>query len=247
MTHIAVRHEVPAPTVVVIDDDVRAQIFDLVAKADAIDTVDDASFAESNKLVAAMAALERAIEDSRKQVKAPVLDLGRNIDSAARSVLDPCARSRKRVAALIDKRQREIEVERRRVEAENQRRIEEARRKVEEEKRRREAEIAALESQGAESEDDKRALEELHIEHQAEGQRTAIVALEQPPEPEKSVVSARVNKIPEIVDASQIPHAMNGIELMRPVMANIRKLLVAGVAVPGARLVEQRTLATRRR
>lgn len=43
----------------------------------------------------------------------------------------------------------------------------------------------------------------------------------------------------EIYDPELIPHSINGIELLKPVHAAIRRLLYANIDVPGCRLVER--------
>ena len=47
------------------------------------------------------------------------------------------------------------------------------------------------------------------------------------------------HRVLEILDPSLIPYEINGIELLRPVHAAIRRLLAANVDVPGCRLVER--------
>lgn len=57
-------------------------------------------------------------------------------------------------------------------------------------------------------------------------------------EPRPSSGTAKYSAL-EIFDPSIIPYEINGIELMRPVQSAIRRLLNAGVDVPGCRMVKR--------
>lgn len=240
-----VRHTVPAPEVVVIDEEHRLAVEDACARADAIERVDATNLALADEIVAEQARMGRQIVEDYRAVKDPIVALGRAVDRAKRDVYDQLNRSKIRLAGLVADHHEALERERRRVEAENRRRIEQAKREAAEEQAALAREVEALAAQGVETDEDRRALRELTVEQDASAQRHAIVPLASPPEaPRSNVVRRKIPKV-EIVDPSRIPHQINGLELMRPVEANIKKLLSAGVEVPGARLVETRSLATR--
>lgn len=64
--------------------------------------IDDAEgYAKATAAYKRAKALAAAIEKDRKAIKAPILDLGRAIDAAAREVVDPLAESIKRVGERI--------------------------------------------------------------------------------------------------------------------------------------------------
>lgn len=86
--------------------------------------------------------IEKAVENDRKTVKAPVLDLGRAVDDKAKSFVEPVSHELKRLSNLVA--QFQFEERRRAAEAEAQRqeeirKAEEARRKAEDERRKAEA------------------------------------------------------------------------------------------------------------
>lgn len=99
--------------------------------------------------------LLKQVEDGRKMVKAPVLDLGRKIDAAAEEFCQPLIIEEKRLTALLTTYQ--VEQQRLAREAEAKRQAELARQQEEERKKReeierkaREAEIARLAAERAE-------------------------------------------------------------------------------------------------
>lgn len=101
--------------------------------------------------------LLKEVEDGRKTVKAPVLDIGRKIDGAAEEFCQPLIVEEKRLTALLTTYQVEQQRIAREAEAKRQaelaRQQEEERRKREEiERQAREAEIARLAAERAERE-----------------------------------------------------------------------------------------------
>lgn len=113
--------------------------------------------AEVTNAVREIKRLLKEVEDGRKTVKAPVLDIGRKIDGAAEEFCQPLIVEEKRLTALLTTYQ--VEQQRLAREAEAKRQAELARQQEEERKKReeierqaREAEIARLAAERAERE-----------------------------------------------------------------------------------------------
>lgn len=141
-------------------------------------------------------------------------------------------------------------------EAKRQREVEAARQREEEAKRRAAAEEdaakrAKLEEEAARQADAAARLEEQAREDEAAAEdlvdEAAVVELPAVREVKKSAVSFREVEEVQIVDASKVPHEVNGIPLWDLKTANAKKLLSAGVPVSGLRLVKIRKPVARAR
>lgn len=181
--------------------------------------------------------MERELEKQRQLIKAPVLDLGRQIDGAAKAQAEALVEAKRRVAVRVREYQ----------DAENRRR-EEARRKAEQEAReeeaRRNAELEAKRAAEAEA-----AAWETPPDEPApaapeafDGEIVRPVAPAPTPAPLKSSVRKQTVKRLVIDDASKIPRELNGVPLLVPDEKQIALVMKAGIAVAGCRLVEEEVL-----
>lgn len=244
VAEIIVRHEVNSPTVVVSKEAVvKAEALKRLARG-FNGVVSEETIEQANSVVGDMAKLERQVTQSHRTAKAPVLDLGRAMDEAKRSIIDPLHEERVELSRAIDTYHREVEEKARRIREENRRRIAEEKRKAEEAERER---IAALEEAavGATTPEDMEAAAELAVEAEVLTHQEAVVALTPEPVVRKSPVSRRTRKVLVIDDVTKIPHQVNGLQLLKPDTKAITNLLKANVAVPGCRLEETTSLATR--
>jgi septal ring factor EnvC (AmiA/AmiB activator) len=231
-----VSHEIASP-LVVLDQEIVDKAVDLSVAVGQIEKVDESNLEDADELASNLAKLQRQIETNRKEAKSPVLQLGKAIDGAAKPTTDLIKASKKRISSMIAVHINEREEERRRIEAENRRKIEEANRKAEEARRERErkAKPSLLDKVMGKEPEPEPSTPPAPIP----------VALEKPPEKVKSSVSVRTVKTVEIVDESRIPIEVNNTRLWILDRAAIRRLALAGVPIPGVKVVEVQQTATR--
>lgn len=144
-TQIKVEGNLPNPTITIISEalEARRSILERASLVLEINSVTDLDEAAASLLE--VKTLADSVEKSRKEVKAPVLDVGRNIDSTAKKFLEPLTKEQKRLSILVGSYQ---EAERRKAE---QARAEEAARQAEAmaEMKRKEAEALAAGDEAA--------------------------------------------------------------------------------------------------
>lgn len=216
-------------TIVLLAPDAAAQARDLLASAAELGDIDSDNFNRADEIVARLQGWLSRLELSRKAAKEPVITLGRAIDSVAGGWSDAMTRAKDALSARIAKRLRALEVQRQQAEAAREAALAKA---VEQ--------VAAVAALPADTAADEQARDELVL-------ASAVVLLPTVPARPKSAVQLRQNQAVAITDASKIPHKLNGLVLLEPKLANIKKLLVAGVAVPGATLVLEEGTAVRGR
>lgn len=298
----AVANNLPQ-TIVVVDKKVLVRIEGLEKRAKAFrGKITPENLQQADAVLKEITALKKQIESDRKRAKEPVLDLGRAIDSAAKSTLLPLDTARKplmgemnEVVKFLERKRQEAEAAARREAA----RIEQERQEAE---RKRQAAIRAQEEReaailaNARAERDREEQEKARqaaLKAQAEREATLaanaqaeedeqqavpeavvvpdvvtapvqvevpeeVVVPEPVPEPAPVVVqmpaaapktSISKSKVKELVieDASKIPYrAMPGGEpLLKPLDAAIKRALRAGITVPGCRLDDKESLASR--
>jgi len=180
---------------------------------------DDDTFALVDQIVASGTAEQRALEKDRVRTKAPFLNAGRDIDAAAKTIDTEIAAVLDPLAVAMSAYQRRKKVEAERVERERQRQIEEAQRRQLE-----------AESLPVSTPEDLAVREDLVDE-------VAVVELVQAPTEIKSHVRTQVTMTVEVFDYSMLPGMVNGVQIVEPKVAAIKKLLECNVEVPGARLV----------
>lgn len=120
---------------------------DLIAAAAAVTQVtnnDESTVAQFQ--IRHLASFRNAVEKSRTEVKAPVLDLGKKIDAAAKEFVAQVVAEEARLKKLVGSHAEQVAAAKRKAEEEERKRFEEARRKKEEADR---AEAAALQAKEA--------------------------------------------------------------------------------------------------
>lgn len=153
----------------------------------------------------------KKVEDQRKEVKAPFLDLGKKIDAAANSVLIPLLSCKERLGIMMVMYKREKEIEKQK----------ELARAEEEARKRKEREEQA---KGPAT-----SFEEA-VEQQQPQAAQQVVKIEVPT---FSTVKLVTRKELKIVDESLIPR-----QYLVPDTVKIRKELLEGAVIPGCRLEE---------
>ena len=136
-----------AITLSISDEFEQAKANVLIESRDVTTVADEFTQSMAIDAVKRLRDLESAVEFSRKDVKAPVLDIGRRIDSKAATALAGVPEERNRISRLLTVYA--VEQERKAVEAERARkaeldRLERDRREREESERKRQAEIAHI-------------------------------------------------------------------------------------------------------
>lgn len=169
--------------------------------------------------------ITRSVEDSRKEVKAPVLDVGRRIDSVAKDYLTPLEAEAKRLSAMVGTYQ---EAQRRKAEKARQE-AEEAQRKALEEMQAKQAEALAKGDEAAADSARAEAAEKI-----AESQ-LAVVAAEGP---KADGIVTRTSWKFEVEDAAALYAARPELCIIQPNNAAIRAVIKAskGAKIPGLRI-----------
>lgn len=208
-----------------------------VALASAAHVVEIHGVAELDEAALALTTLKgiiRTVEDSRKEVKAPVLEVGKRIDSVAKEYLEPLEAEAKRLSILVGSYQEAQRLKAERLRQEESRKqqaaLEEMQRKQRE----------AMEAGDAESADAARAEAADKI---AESQ----IAVMKAEGPKLSNVSTRGAWKFELVDIDALLGARPDLCVIEPNGAAIRAILKAtdGKAIPGLRIWREATAVVR--
>lgn len=232
MTHPVRIEATIEPIVVLIDEERAAYLDDIENQAIALHgaRIDNREqHAEFNRIVAMGTAAERQIEADRVRAKAAPWKLCVDIDTAAKDRTTLLKNALHPLAIEMVRFERAERAEAERVERERQAQVREA--------QRRQLEAQSLPVATAA---DLRAREDLVDE-------MAVVELVEAPAPIKSSVSTRPKFVVVIDDIKLLPAVVNGIEVVEPKRAAIKKLLEANVPVPGCRLQAEETVVRRAR
>jgi hypothetical protein len=205
-----------------------------------VETVADAVAVEAVSTVLADAArLDRDIQKQRLELTRPIDAAKKAIKAAVDEALAPLEREKSRVAGLVATTTRRLEKER-------QEAMRKAREEAEEKARKERARLEA----------------ERQAEIERQQEEAALFGGEPEPEPPPVVVVPVVEDVPElpkvksavqtrqlkrlvIDDESAIPREIQGVRLLEPSEKAIRKLLDAGIPVPGCRLETYNSTAVR--
>jgi hypothetical protein len=188
-----------------------------------------ASVADLDSAAAALTklkALTRSVEDSRKEVKAPVLEVGRRIDAVAKDYLTPLEAEAKRLSVIVGSYQ---EAQRRKAEKER------------EEAARAQADaIAEMNAKQAEAvaNGDEEAADAARAEAAdkiAASQLAAINA--EGPRPEG--ITSRTSWKFEVVDIAELYAARPELCVVTPNNAAIRAVVKMGAKIPGLRVWQE--------
>ena len=218
----------PHPTLAVLDPQAAAGWLTLAEESAALTVTDATSQAAAEKALVGLHNAAKTIEDRRKALKRPITDLGKAIEACVSSVANPVTKAKQ---ALQGKISDFLMAERAKAEeaaaAERKRLEEEARIQAEKDA----TELAEI--IGAPVEPD---------------QVKVVVPVAAPvaAAPVSSAITMRsVTKL-VIDDPAAVPCVVGGVDI-RPInMAAVRRLLDAGVDVPGARLVTEEVAAMKR-
>lgn len=191
-----------------------------VKEITSVTDLDDAARALTN-----IKRLTKSIEDSRKEVKAPVLEVGRSIDAVAKDYLSPLEAEAKRLSVMVGSYQ---EAERRKADRIRQ---EEARRQAEAIEEMQREQQKAIISGNEEEADQARAKAADTI---AESQLKVIAA----EGPKAEGISTRTNWKFEVVDIESLHAARPDLTIVEPNNAAIRAIIKAsnGKAIAGLRI-----------
>lgn len=221
---VSIINPLPA-TIVALSDKILAEANALAERANATVITDESSYAVANVTYRDMNALAKQVEKERKEIKAPVIALGKQIDEAASLALEPLEGERKALGEKIARFQAEENAKREAV-----RRQAEERARQEEERLRKAAEEAALMDLPPGEEP---PVFEAPV-------KVAVPVAYTPPALAAAVVTRQVQRV-VIDDLEAIPlRGANGVRLWKePDTKAIEILLKAGVPVPGCKLVTE--------
>ena len=232
----------PALCTVVVDDDALhasaslVQTYVLLPKA-----VDPSNVEIVDDFAVSCRRFLKNLEAARKKAKEPSLLEGREIDAIAALHAGPVEQMLEVASASVLAVRRAVEAERVRLEAERQRAAAEAA------ERERLLVAARAEVDATGNAGDRAALDSLVADHQQAASRAYLATLEAEPPELKLATTGRSVETVEVVDAALVPVSIAGVEL-RPIdMAVAKKLLKAGVSIPGLTLNRAEKASTRSR
>lgn len=234
----------PLPSVLVaISGEAMAQIAALEAQAAGMTTIDTIdAYKAADEVVAQSVRVLKELEAERKRIKAPILELGRQIDEAAGEAVTGLAFVKSRLGDLLLTYQQ----------AENRRRAEE-RQRLAEAARLAEAENARIAELNRQELARVAALNESAAEVAPWEEPVAVEApailpvVEIPGHYERqmaaaplksSAVVAKTIKRVEITDASLVPREFGGVALWSIDTKAVEKLAKAGAQIPGVTITE---------
>jgi hypothetical protein len=188
-----------------------------------------ASVADLDSAAAALTklkALTRSVEDSRKEVKAPVLEVGRRIDAVAKDYLTPLEAEAKRLSVIVGSYQ---EAQRRKAEKER------------EEAARAQAEaLAEMNAKQAEAiaQGDEEAADAARAEAADKIAASQLAAINsEGPRPEG--ITSRTSWKFEVVDIAALYAARPELCVITPNNAAIRAVVKMGAKIPGLRVWQE--------
>jgi hypothetical protein len=245
MNAITIHNSLPA-VLVAISGDALAQIAALEAQAagmTAVATLDD--YKAADEVLAQAVRVLKDLEAERKRIKAPILDLGRQIDDAASEAVTGLTVVKARLGSLLLAFQ---QAENRRREEERQR-LAEAARLAEAENARiaalnrdEMARVAALTEAVAPWDEVEVAppaiIPTVEITGHYERQMAAA------PLKSSAVVAKTIKRI-EITDASLVPREFGGVPLWEINIKAVEKLAKAGAQIPGVTITEVQITASK--
>lgn len=208
----------------------------------AVTTADE--FARADDVLARIVRLCKGVEDERKRLKAPILDLGRALDDAANEAVTVLLGIKADLGRSLLTYQ---QAENRRRE-EERRRLDEQRRQAEEAARlaafaaEQAAKASATADEPAPWDEPAAPAPVVHVPEVLPP--TLDQQLAAAPLKSSSVVRKTARKV-EIHDPAQVPDAIAGVPLWVIDTKAVEKLAKGGVQIPGVRLVEIETVAAK--
>lgn len=233
-----------AGTVVVVDETMARVHAELLAEFDALPPVATPENVHQHDAFAGhAAAFRKGLEAARKAAKEPSLREGKGIDGVAAAVDAPIEAALRVASAAVLAVKRQVEQARAAAEA--------ARRKAEQEAEERERILLAERLRLAATPElvgELAALAELEAEHREAGAQAYLASLDAVPD-DLGTMAVNSRKVWTLVvdDLDAVPCIVAGV-CIRPVdEAAVRRLLRAGVSIPGLRWVEEQGSSTRAR
>lgn len=239
MSNLTVRHDIPAP-LEVLPDDLGLKAQNLATAAKVLEVTDAATFDAANRILMDMHAAAKAIEARRVELKKPITQLGKAIDSVCANVADPLDVAKRTLQGRVVAYQRKLqaEAEAARIQAEEKAAAERA--KAEMERARLQAEADAKAKQEA---DEMAAI----LGKPVEPEKVKVEAPKFTPAPTPPITAEPVKataiqtrKVKKLVidDEAAVPAYVGG-QCLRPIdAAAVRRALEAGITVAGCRIVE---------
>lgn len=219
----------PLPSrIIVLSQEVLAEANALSERAAALTITDTDTMAVGDQVYRDLATLSKRIEAERQRLKAPILELGRSLDSCAKAAMEPMEAARaalgSRIAVFVKEENRRREEERKRI-AEEQAR---------QQRERDERERRRLEEEARQVPDSFDALPD---------ESTVVITREPEPAPMPIVANVKSHAVRKktvttliIGDRSKIPLEVGGVPLWTLDEKAVERLLKAGVQVPECRL-----------
>lgn len=243
-TAVTIPNPLPA-NIVAISETAALQIAAAIEIAQKITAVDASNLAAADTAYSGLKNLEKGLEKDRTAMKAPVLEIGRSIDAAAKKASEPLVAEKDRIGLLIYTFQKSEQerAERERKEAEEKARQE--RERAEEQERLRQIELKKNTTEAAQ------ISAELGHNFTPDPVKTPAyvpqtVTFTRTAPPKSAAISIRKVKVLVIDNEAQIPLEISGVRLWQLDHAAIERLLKAGATVPGAHLEEQDQIAGKR-
>ena len=232
---VVVPNQLPSGLVAV-SAETAAAIAALEAEGKAISAITTADeFARADEVLLRIVKLTKGVEEERKRLKAPILDLGRALDDAANEAVTTLLGIKTDLGLSLLAYQQ----------AENARR--EAERRKLEEQRRQADEAARLAAFAAAGND-------VAPWDEPRGESPAIVPDVLPPTYDQQVAAAPIKSSSvvrktvrrvEIFDPSLVPDSIAGVALREINTKAVERLAKNGVQIPGVRIIEVETLAAK--
>lgn len=240
---VVLTHDIPNP--IRLDAAMVAEAEATIAALEKYSEATDENAAQVEHLTRSVATSERKLEDDRKALVRGPLELQRRINAACSDLATRLNNAKRRGASILDVRNQRKQAELRAAEEEQRRAVEAAARAAEEKRRADEAALAALQAQAEPSPEDEVVIAELQAEATVARELEAIVPLRSLPEVPKSSTSRRMVEELVITDIDAIPRVVNDIELFKLDEAAVKRMLKAGIKLPGCHLEKKPQLAVR--
>lgn len=187
--------------------------------------------------------LEKIVEESRKAIKAPVLALGKDIDSAAQTFVTDIERESARLSRLAGAYQAEEQRKAREAEAARQREMERIERERLEAERKAKEEAAAKAKSALTLEDLERLEEEREareVEAKRKADEAAVAATITAPAPTKVAGVATVTVVKfEVVNIEDLYSDRPDLVELVPKRAAINEAIKSNRKIPGLRVWEE--------
>jgi hypothetical protein len=241
---VVLTHDIPNP--IRLDAGMVAEAEATIAALEKYSEATDENAAQIEHLTRSVATSERKLEDDRKTLKRGPLELGRRIDAACNDLGTRLNLAKRRGAAILDARQQRKLAEARAAEEAQRRAVEEAARIAEERRMADEAALAALQASGEPlTPEEAVVVAELEAEATVQRELQAVVPLPVVPAVPKSAAGRSMVDELVITDEDAIPRSINGIPLFKRDDAAIKRILKAGIKLPGCHLEKKPQLSVR--